>query len=85
MSMSPEQTRARAQHAARRRWHGESPDAAIAREALDEATLRAAVDRNVAALVDAFKQATPDQVDGLRQLVAPLVKAVRTDQGGVSG
>jgi hypothetical protein len=50
MSMSPEQTRARAQKAARARWHGDTAGTAAATAALERANEEAAITRHVEAI-----------------------------------
>lgn len=44
-----------------------------------DAPVDPSVDRIVKAGVEAFKHATPEQVEDLRRLFAPLVKAIRAE------
>jgi hypothetical protein len=69
--LSPEQRRARAQLAARKRWHGDNAETTPEIDQLEQATL----DRHVNVLVESWHRATPEQKARLRRLVAPLVKA----------
>lgn len=83
MSMSPEQTRARAQKAARNRWHGNSADAAVAAADLERANDQAATDRQIDALVERAPRMTPEQAERIRRLFqyAPAPEG----EGGASG
>jgi hypothetical protein len=76
MPMTPAQTRARAQKAARKRWHGTAADTAEPAAVLE----RAAIDKHVAALVASWHQATPEQKARLRRLFNPPAPV-----GGASG
>jgi hypothetical protein len=77
MSLSAEQRSARAKLAAERRWHG--PDAELSAQAVEFEL--AARERHIAELVDfgveAFKKASPEKIEQLRNLFAPLIKAAR--------
>jgi hypothetical protein len=66
MSMSPEWRRARAQKAARERWHG--ADADVADADADAELERARVDRLIDELVEGAPLPTPEQADRLRRL-----------------
>jgi hypothetical protein len=68
MSMTPEQARARAQKAARNRWHGDSPDAAEAADELERANDHASIDRQIDALVARAPRMTAEQSDRIRRL-----------------
>jgi hypothetical protein len=68
MSLTPEQSRARARKAARNRWHGDSPDAVAAAAELDSANDHAAIDRSIDALVARAPRMTPEQADRIRRL-----------------
>jgi hypothetical protein len=60
--MSPDWRRARAQKAARERWHGADADVA------DAELERARVDRLIDELVEGAPLPTPEQADRLRRL-----------------
>jgi hypothetical protein len=64
MPMTPAQTRARAQKAARERWHGANADTAEQDAELE----RAQLDRHIAELVAAAPRMTPEQRDTIRRV-----------------
>jgi hypothetical protein len=76
MPMSPDQTRARAQVAARARHHGDTADVAEAREELHQANEIARVDAHIDAVVASAPKMTEEQAARLRALFAPLVHKV---------
>lgn len=79
MPMTAEQRTARAKLAAAKRHH---PDAELPTDAAQLAS--ELLDRRIDKLVAAAPKMTPQQVERLRGLFAPLVKAART-QAGASG
>jgi hypothetical protein len=68
MSMTPEQAHARAQKAARNRWHGDSAGAAAAAAELERANDHAAIDRQIDALVARAPRMTPEQAERIGRL-----------------
>jgi hypothetical protein len=75
MSLTPELRKARAQKAARTRWHGDS-----ATTTPEMAKLEAEmIDKDIAAVVAAAPKMTREQAERLRAILAPLVAAGRAE------